>query len=106
MTLRHTLQARNDNNELDSPVLGTGHAYQGRDDRVGGWRKIPPTPFTKGVRKGGMTGGGGDDRKEPILFRPIAGSGFCDAKMFLIFFLLQFDMDCDPEVSRNTPQHT
>gem|GEM_PF-7070150 len=37
---------------------GPGHAYQGRDDRVGGLRKIPPTPFTKGVRGGGMTGGG------------------------------------------------
>jgi hypothetical protein len=27
-----------------------------REDRVGGWREIPPDPFTKGVREGGMTG--------------------------------------------------
>jgi len=25
-----------------------------RDDRMGGWRKIPPAPFAKGVREGGF----------------------------------------------------
>jgi len=35
----------------------SGSRIEVRDDRGIGWRKIPPTPFTKGVREGGMTGG-------------------------------------------------
>jgi len=55
--------------------------------------------------KSGMTRERGNDGKGLISFRPIGGSRLRDAKTFLMFFPLQFDMNCGPEESRNTPQH-